>query len=165
VDSSSFYPIADDLPGRLSIMPRPAGGSGMDTALRSLRDAGVDVVVCLLTGGERRQLDLADEHLAAARAGLEFHHFPVRDFGVPDHDAIEPLLDQLSERLAAGRHVVVHCRGGVGRSSTVAAALLLRRGRTPDQAWAALARGRGVRVPETFRQRRWVRRHARHYPR
>jgi protein-tyrosine phosphatase len=160
-----FYPIAHDLPGRLSIMPRPDGGDRLDEGMLALRADGVDVLVCLLTDRERRRLGLADEHLAAARAGLEFHHFPVRDFGVPDHDAVEPLLGQLTVRLDAGRHVVVHCRGGVGRSSTVAAALLQRRGRAPDQAWAVVARGRGVRVPETFRQRRWLNAHARRYRR
>jgi protein-tyrosine phosphatase len=165
MDNHHVYPIAHDLPGRLSIMPRPDGGDQLDDRMRALRAEGVDVLVCLLTDRERRRLGLADEHVAAARAGLEFHHFPVRDFGVPDHKALEALLRELTVRLDAGRHVVVHCRGGVGRSSTVAAALLLRRGRAPEQAWAVVARGRGVRVPETFRQRRWLHVHARRYRR
>jgi protein-tyrosine phosphatase len=158
------YPIAANLPGRLSIMPRPVGGDRLDESMRALRSRGVDVLVCLLTDGERRRLDLADEHLAAARSGLEFRHFPVRDFGVPDHDAAEALVDEVCAGLAAGEHVVVHCRGGIGRSSTVAAAILLHWGYRPEQAWAVVARGRGVPVPETARQRRWLERHARRYP-
>jgi protein-tyrosine phosphatase len=159
------YPIAADLPGRLSIMPRPEGGASLDAALRSLRSSGVDLLVCLLTDRERRWLKLADEPAAAARAGLRYRSFPVRDFGVPAHDAAEALVEDVCVGLAAGEHVVLHCRGGIGRSSTVAAAILLRWHYGPEQAWDVVARGRGVPVPETGRQRRWLARHARRYPR
>jgi protein-tyrosine phosphatase len=36
--------------------------------------------------------------------------------------------------LLASRGVVVHCRGGVGRSGFIAAGVLVALGRTPDQA-------------------------------
>jgi protein tyrosine phosphatase (PTP) superfamily phosphohydrolase (DUF442 family) len=154
--SVSTYAIAVPEPGRLSIMPRPPGDGELDGALRWLRDDGVDVLVCLLTEGERKRAGLADEPAAAVRAGLEFHAFPIRDFSVPDRAAAEPVLDLLAARLSAGRHVLVHCWGGVGRSSLMAAALLVRLGTTPAQAWETISVARGCRVPETRAQRRWV---------
>jgi protein-tyrosine phosphatase len=52
--------------------------------------------------------------------------------------------------------VAVHCWGGVGRSSLIAAAVLVGRGTDAEQAWARIAEARGVPVPETDEQRAWV---------
>jgi protein-tyrosine phosphatase len=137
-------------------MPRPRGGEWLDDELRALRELGVDVLVCLQTPAERAELGLADEPDAAVRAGLEFHALPIVDFGVPDHQETRPLLDTLAAHLAAGRYIAVHCRAGIGRSSLVAAALLVRLGTPAAQAWEVIAEARGCAVPETEAQRRWL---------
>jgi protein-tyrosine phosphatase len=141
--------------GRLSTMARPRGGDRLDDEMAGLREAGVDVLVSLQSDVERYEQDLLDEGPAAQRAGIVFHHFPVPDFGVPDRDAFEPLLRTLVADLSAGRHVAVHCRGGIGRSSVVAAAILVRLGITPEQAWQTISAVRGMPVPETDEQRAW----------
>jgi protein-tyrosine phosphatase len=63
----------------------------------------------------------------------------------------------LNQDLDQGKHVAVHCWAGVGRSSLIAAALLVRRGTAPEAAWARIAEARGLPVPETDEQRAWVR--------
>ncbi|MFY1699830.1 protein-tyrosine phosphatase family protein [Solwaraspora sp. WMMA2101] len=151
----TLFPIPAPAPARLSIVARPRGGDGLDDELRAVRAADVDILVCLLTLAERDELALTDEAAAATRAGLEFHAWAIADFGVPDHQAIRPLLDLLATALRTGRHVAVHCRAGVGRSSLIAAALLTRLGIDTEQAWNVIARARGVPVPETAQQRRW----------
>lgn len=117
-----LYPIPVPPPARLSIMPRPRGNEWLDDEMVALRQAGVDVLVCLQTAAEREELGLVDEPDAASRAGLSFYELPIEDFGVPDRTEVEPLLNTLLQRLTAGEHVAVHCRGGVGRSSLIAAA-------------------------------------------
>jgi protein-tyrosine phosphatase len=144
--------------GRLSTMPRPKGDDWLDDEMVALRAAGVDVLVSLQTHEERVELGLVDEPEAAVRAGLEFLAFPIADLGVPDRHEIEPFLATLRDRLDAGRHVVVHCRAGIGRSSLVAAALLTRYGVPPDEAWAVISEARGISVPETAEQGDWLRR-------
>lgn len=152
----TLYSIPLPLPAaRLSTMARPRGDR-LDDEMLALRRAGVDVLVCLLTPAERAELALSDESAAALRAGLDFHAHPVADFGVPDPTQIQPLLDTLTHRLHEGRHVAVHCRGGIGRSSLLAAALLVRLGSDPEQAWQVIADARGVPVPETDEQRQWL---------
>lgn len=151
----TLYAIPTPAPGALSIMPCPRGGSQLDDDLAGLRRAGVDVLVCLQTEAECEQLGLSDEPGAATRAGLRFLSYPIQDFGVPGAD-VEPLLDALAACLAAGEHVVVHCRGGIGRSSVVAAALLVRLGTPAAQTWQVIASSRGCAVPETEEQRRWL---------
>lgn len=150
------YPIPTPAPGQLSTMPCPGGGEWLDAELRALAGEGVQVLVCLLTATERHQLGLRDEPAAAARAGLEFHELAIPDFGVPDRTVAEPLLDLLVARLRAGHRVAVHCRAGIGRSSLIAAALLVRLGTPTNQVWDVISAARGCPVPETDEQRRWL---------
>ena len=158
----TMYPIPVPSPGRLTTMPRPRGGDWLEDEMLALRRAGVDVLVCLLTSVESDELALSDEPAAASRAGMEFHAFPIVDLGVPDPEQVRPLLDILTSRLDDGEHVAVHCRAGIGRSSLIAAALLVRLGSPTEQAWQVIADARGVSVPETDEQRRWLDTHYAH---
>jgi protein-tyrosine phosphatase len=151
-----IYTVARDLPGTLSTMPAPVGGADLDGSIADLAQEGVQVLVSLLPPEQAAGLDLDGEEAAATRAGLTFRSFPVADFGVPERAPAEDLLRVLSADLDQGRHVAVHCWGGVGRSSLIAAALLVRRGTAPEAAWAQIATARGVPVPETDEQRAWV---------
>jgi protein-tyrosine phosphatase len=58
--------------------------------------------------------------------------------------------------LASGRNVVVHCRQGIGRTGLVAACLLVSKGESPETAVEKLSAARGVPIPETAEQRRWI---------
>lgn len=153
---ANLYRIPAPAAGALSTMARPRGGDWLDDEMAALREAGVDVLVSLQTLTERAEVDLTDEPAAAERAGIRFHAFPVVDFSVPDRAEIEPLLSTLLADLAAGRHVAIHCRGGIGRSSVIAGALLVRLGVTPTDAWTTISEARGCVVPETEEQRRWL---------
>lgn len=151
----SLYRIETPPPGQISIMARPRGGEWLDDEMHALRRAGVDVLVSLLTLTEAAELGLAGEPAAAARAGLDFHALPIPDFGVPDTGTAAPVLRTLHRQLTDGRHVVIHCRAGIGRSSTIAAACLTRLGTDSATAWQAITAARGVPVPETDEQRQW----------
>ncbi|MFI9810878.1 phosphatase domain-containing protein [Saccharothrix variisporea] len=133
-------------PGRLSTAAHPEDVAEVERWTA----AGVDVVVCALTDDEIAELDLAD----APDAARDYRHLPIPDFGVPaDLDAE---LHRLAADVRAGRHVVVHCWGGIGRSSLIAAALLVLDGAEPAGAWQAIAEARGREVPETDEQRAWL---------
>ncbi|WP_461123706.1 methyltransferase domain-containing protein [Saccharothrix stipae] len=136
-------------PGVLSTMGHPHSLQH----LADLAAAGVEVVVCALTDTELAELDLADEADAARDAGLAFHRVPIPDFGVP---AAALQLEPVLQDLRAGRHVLVHCWAGIGRSSLVAGALLVMDGASPEAAWQAIAEARGRDVPENDRQRAWL---------
>ncbi|RUL89841.1 dual specificity protein phosphatase family protein [Verrucosispora sp. FIM060022] len=151
----TLYRIPTPSPGQLSTMPRPRGDDWLDDEMIALRDLGVDVLVCLLTPTEAAELGLTGEAAAATNARLEFHALPVDDLGVPDRALAQPLLDLLHDRLTGGRHVAVHCRAGIGRSSLIAAACLLRLGAPLDDVWKVIGEARGVSVPETDEQRHW----------
>jgi hypothetical protein len=79
--------------------------------------------------------------LEASRLGctVEYHRFPIPDFGVPSHIQMTGLLDRLDAALEAGQAVYVHCWGGIGRTGTVVGCFLVRHGLTGAQALARLA--------------------------
>jgi protein-tyrosine phosphatase len=50
----------------------------------------------------------------------------------------------------------VHCRQGIGRSSLVAACVLVISGESPQSAFEHIERARGRSVPDTAEQKEWV---------
>jgi protein-tyrosine phosphatase len=143
-------------PGRLGTMARPRGGKWLAEEMAGLAAAGVTVLVSLLTDTEMTSLGLTGEDAAAEAAGLDFLRLPTPDFHVPDRSATLALALDLRARLAAGASIVVHCYGGVGRSSTLAAVVLVLEGLAPADAWDRIAVARGRPVPETAAQRAFV---------
>jgi protein-tyrosine phosphatase len=151
-----LYEIERAGPGRLGTMARPRGGRWLGDEMADLAGAGVTVLVSLLTDPEMASLGLTGEGAAAQAAGLDFLRLPTPDFHVPDRAAAVALARDLCARLAAGASIVVHCYGGVGRSSTLAAVVLVLEGVTPAAAWDRIAAARGRPVPETSEQRAFV---------
>jgi protein-tyrosine phosphatase len=143
--------------GRLGIVPRPRGGDWLRDETAAWREAGVDVVVSLLEPEEAAQLVLEDEAAAVAGSGVAFRHFPIPDRGVPaSSEAVAELVGEVVGALEEDRSVAVHCRQGIGRSGLFAGAVLVAGGVDPVSALSAISEARGLEVPETEEQRRWL---------
>lgn len=89
---------------------------------------------------------------------MDWLHAPIRDFDTPDpgfQTGWPTLSQRLRKRLDAGERVLVHCRGGRGRSGMIAAALLIDAGISPD---GAIMAARDVRpgAIETSGQETWL---------
>ncbi|MFJ5229050.1 tyrosine protein phosphatase [Kitasatospora sp. NPDC088391] len=143
-------------PGRLSTMARPRGGDWLAEELAGLAAAGVTDLVSALTPAENAELGLTAEAELARAAGLRFVALPIPDRTTPEPAEVLPTIRELTERLRAGGHVVTHCRAGIGRSSLLAAAVLVLTGTDADTAWGLIGRARGLAVPDTPEQRAWT---------
>jgi atypical dual specificity phosphatase len=94
-------------------------------------------VLCEL--GISRILSIGREP-AAHHDGVDYHHFAIED---EESEPIEALFEKttslIEEALNGGRGVLVHCRMGVSRSTTIVAAFLVSRRRlSVDAALAAI---------------------------
>jgi protein-tyrosine phosphatase len=153
----SIYWIPGPWAGRLAILARPRGNDWLSDEVEGWHDAGVQVVVSLLTQPETSELGLEDEGRLVDASGLRFISFPIEDYSVPSStNALSHLVSQLAELLDRGETVGIHCRGGIGRSSIVAACLLLTEGQTVKTAFEQIETARGRPVPDTIAQRNWV---------
>lgn len=138
-------------------MPRPRGGDWLEDEIAEWREAGLDVVVLLLTPDEVDHFDLEAEKPLCEAHEIRFVSFPIPDRGVPaSKDAAIALINDLEQSLADGKNVVVHCRQGIGRSGLIAACLLVSGGQKPRSAFEDISKARGVIVPETAEQEQWL---------
>ena len=90
---------------------------------------------------------------------------PITDFGVPSPLQMQGILQSIQSALSQGGKVYVHCKGGIGRTGTVAATWLTEQGLDDEKALALLLqkwqamdkRFEEPHSPETQAQRAFVR--------
>ena len=155
--STKLYWVGGPWPGKLALAARPRGDDWLEDEIAGWRREGVDTVLSLLTSDEEKDLGLSNEARLVKARGMRFVAFPIPDREVPDSDTkAATAMEKLEADLSSGRNVVVHCRQGIGRSGLIAAGLLVMKGWTPEAAVKALSGARGVVIPETAAQRRWI---------
>jgi protein-tyrosine phosphatase len=146
---AEMYEITPCPQGRLATMPRPRGGEWLIREIASMKASGVTDVVSLLTPPEVAELGLQLEAQACAAAEIGFHILPVGDRGIPPRPAFDAFIDTLVPILQHGGFIAVHCRAGIGRSTVVAAALVIRLGVSAQDAITLISNARGFDVPDT----------------
>lgn len=130
----------------------------LEADLAAIRAWGATAVVTLMEGHELERLQVPRLGEAVEARGLDWYHLPIVDVDIPEAD-FEIRWHYAGLRLRAalrrGGKVLLHCRGGLGRTGTVAARLLVELGEEPAR---ALARVRDARpgTVETRRQERYV---------
>jgi protein-tyrosine phosphatase len=153
----SIYWLDLPEPGRLAIIPRPRAGDWLRDEIAGWKTEGINLVVSLLQHHEVAELELHEEPTCCRATDIEFVSFPIPDRGVPESmRETERLVRCLSAAVADGTAVAIHCRAGIGRSSLIAACMLVLNGNDPDSAFAAIAKALGAEVPDTEIQREWV---------
>jgi protein-tyrosine phosphatase len=144
-------------PLQLAIASRPQGGEWLQEDVRQLKDEGIDVLVSLLSWEESRELDLDEEKAACSSVGINFVNFPLPDRSVPPSRLGFLTFAQLVHKCAKeGLRVGVHCRACIGRSSVLLATVLRLEGFSAEEAFARISDARGLRVPDTNEQAKWV---------
>lgn len=127
--------------------------------LGAIKAWGASTVVCLLEEPELVQLEVQDLPGAVKGAGLGWLHLPIKDGSVPD-TAFEIRWKKagtgLRNMLTDGQHVLVHCKGGLGRAGLIAARLLVEFGVPADEAIEQVRRARPGAI-ETAAQEVYVR--------
>ena len=99
--------------------------------LAVIRDWPATTVVTLIEDQEFQRLEVESLPEEVRRRGMEWLHLPIVDCRAPDSrfiSAWHAVGPRLHRKLAEGENILIHCRGGLGRSGTVAAQLLIEVG-------------------------------------
>lgn len=150
------YVVPRTFPGRLAIVARPRGNDWLETDIIQFKRAGWNVLVSALEPGEERELGLVEEEQMALEHGMSFLSFPITDRGTPGIVRATEFVHGLKGQLVNGSDIAIHCRMGIGRSSLLCAAILVAFGEQPGPTWDVLGTVRGVSVPDTDEQKRWL---------
>jgi hypothetical protein len=158
----TIYWIENSGAGRLAILAKPQGDEALESEIRGWREAGIDVVVSMLTEAENLQLGLSAETELCRSNGLQFISFPIKDFGVPNSlDATLQLVRELKQLLTSGKGIGFHCHGCIGRAPLIASCVLMFAGESAETAFELVSVARGYPIPEAPEQADWGRGFAR----
>ncbi len=130
----------------------------LDVDLVAIREWGATALVTLIEDHEFALLKVPDLGARARGLGLDWHHLPIQDVSVPDErfeSGWRKSGPELLARLRRGERVVVHCRGGLGRSGLVAGRMLVELGVNPRDAINRVRAGRRGAI-ETQPQEEYV---------
>lgn len=128
------------------------------TDLALLKAWGASMVVSLVELPEFDELQVPTLPLEVERLGIQWRHLPIRDMHPPGKrfQSIWPeLCQEIVALLGAGQRVFLHCKGGLGRTGTVAACLLMESGVPPAEAITKVRVSRRSTI-ETWAQEKFV---------
>jgi protein-tyrosine phosphatase len=114
--------------------------------LDHIRDWGAVAVVTLMEQHELDRYKVANIGAGVRHRGMVWLHLPIVDAGVPrDHFERDwkAAGGALRALLTEGRNILLHCRGGLGRTGMIAARLLVELGVPAD---SAISRVREARL-------------------
>lgn len=131
----------------------------LQTDITAISRWGAVAVVCLMEAFELEMLGVDALPGAVHEAGMSWLHLPIRDVDVPDASfemAWQTTGRIIRKHIVDGNRVLIHCRGGLGRSGTIAARILIEFGLKADEAIERVRRYRPGAI-ETLAQETYVR--------
>ena len=132
----------------------------LDDDLRAIKGFGAVALVTLMPDSELQSLGVSSRQIGdkTSELGIEWYQLPIPDGGVPDRGFEESWADagrRLRAHLKAGHNIVIHCKGGLGRTGTVAARLLIEFGADSRNAIQSVRKAR-LGAIENDRQERYI---------
>jgi protein-tyrosine phosphatase len=117
-------------------------------------ELSANTIVTLLDDYELRLLRVQSLKAEVEGRGMRWIQNPIVEMAAPrDPQDLAPLVETISREVAVeGRHVIAHCRGGMGRAGLLAACVLIELGMA-DGPVDAIAKVRAARDPAAVESR------------
>ena len=126
--------------------------------VKAIQEFGATALVTLIEQHEIDALEVRDIGDVCRRHGIEFIHIPIKDVSTPNTKFEAPWAivgEGLRSRLRNGFNVAIVCKGGLGRTGTIGARLLIELGADPTDAVRMVRKARPGAI-ETNDQERYV---------
>jgi ADP-ribosyl-[dinitrogen reductase] hydrolase len=119
----------------------------LDDDMKAVSDFGAAALVTLMPDSELQSLLVSPDQVRrkASELGVEWFQLPIPDAGTPDQHFEHSWADagpRLRALLKDGHNIVIHCKGGLGRTGTIAARLLIEFGMAPQMAIQSVRKAR-----------------------
>lgn len=130
----------------------------LTTDLQQIKDWGATTLISLMEAHEFDLLEVPEFIHTLRETPIDWYHLPIKDMHPPGEafeQAWSIVADQFFEQLRQGQDIVIHCRGGLGRTGLLAARILVEMGEAPE---SAIKRVRAARehAIETYAQEQYV---------
>ena len=116
------------------------------------------IIVSLTEKKEMEDLGARDFTSLIEKEKIPWLHFPIKDFGIVDQQQNflwEPISKNIHQKINNGDRILVHCRGGCGRSGMIVLRIMIEFGEDPEEALKRLRKIRPCAV-ETEAQEHWA---------
>lgn len=130
----------------------------LETDMKQILDWGGQVLITLMEKSEFSLLGVSEIGAASKKSGLIWIHLPIQDMAIPNKSFEIAWLkkkDWLFGQLQKGVSIVIHCRGGLGRTGMIAARILIEMGEDPAVAITKVRAAR-ERAIETYEQEEYL---------
>jgi ADP-ribosyl-[dinitrogen reductase] hydrolase len=110
-----------------------AWNRNLDDDMKAIKVFGAKALVTLMPDSELQSLGVSSNQFRdkTSQLGVDWFQLSIPDAGIPD-ERFEDLWTNAGPHLRAllkdGHNIVIHCKGGLGRTGTIAARLLIEFG-------------------------------------
>jgi len=154
-----WLPDSVTLKGHLGITFLPGRrdyGRSLVEDIKILQREKVDAVLCLISHDEFERYGVESLLISYREHHLDVKHSPIVDGRVPSSEQMKEMIIWLTDHLNAGKKVMVHCVGGLGRAGTVSACFLRAQGFDGERAISSVRAVRSLRAIETEMQEHFI---------
>ena len=145
-------------PAILGMSPLPGLTGDFLADVEKIFNWNPTTILSLTTKKEMEDLGASDFVSMIAKERIPWVHFPIKDFSIVDQQQ-EILWEKISKNISLqinnGNRILVHCRGGCGRTGMIVLRFMIEFGEDPEK---ALERLRVIRpcAIETLAQENWA---------
>lgn len=138
------------------LIPDSLGASSLpfEEDLIQWKESGIECIVHLIAESYGEEILEKEKEM-----GFDVYHLPLRDMEAPDTlEEMDAAIGWLNNQIMGKRKAVVHCLGGVGRTSTLLIAFLIKQGDSAEGAFAKV-NTMGI-TPQSYAQLSFLRRYS-----
>ncbi len=125
--------------------------------MRLKTEYNTNTIVTLIEQFEFSNLKISDLRPKIFEKGMKSIWFPIKDGHIPECGEetmakFDLLISYLFDLLVIGENLIVHCMGGLGRAGTVATCLLIKAGKSYEEALQVVRKTRKGAVENSLQE-------------